>query len=128
MIDFHTHILPGVDDGSPNLDVTCGMLREEQEQQVGLVVATPHFYAQETGFDAFLLRRQEALSQVRALDGIGSALPQVVAGAEILYFPGIGRASRVRELAVAGTNTILLEMPFAQCADQIGRASCRERV
>ena len=32
MVDFHTHILPGIDDGSQDVDMTKDMLLEEQKQ------------------------------------------------------------------------------------------------
>lgn len=46
MIDFHTHILPGIDDGSRSVEMTMQMLNAETEQGVTGIVATPHFYAQ----------------------------------------------------------------------------------
>ena len=60
MIDFHTHILPGIDDGSRNIDMTVAMLSEEVSQGVTAVVATPHFYANRTSVAAFLERREKA--------------------------------------------------------------------
>ena len=45
MIDFHTHILPGVDDGSKNLDESLQLLQMEQQQGIDIVVLTPHYYS-----------------------------------------------------------------------------------
>ena len=115
MIDFHAHILPGMDDGSQDLAMTAAMLREESRQGVELVAATPHFYADRNSIGSFLERRALALEKVESLRGKGGRpLPAVVAGAEVCYFPGIGRARDVASLCVAGTKTILVEMPFAQ--------------
>ena len=36
LIDFHTHILPGIDDGSREPGMTEAMLREEKRQGVEL--------------------------------------------------------------------------------------------
>ena len=33
-IDFHTHILPGIDDGSRNVEMSLRMLAAQREQQV----------------------------------------------------------------------------------------------
>ena len=57
-IDFHTHILPGIDDGSRNVEMSLRMLAAQREQQVDEIVATPHFYAQKDSVEEFLLRRQ----------------------------------------------------------------------
>ena len=40
-IDFHTHILPGIDDGSRNVEMSLRMLAAQREQQVDEIVATP---------------------------------------------------------------------------------------
>ena len=45
MIDLHTHILPSVDDGSGSVEESLALLRLLARQQVSLVAATPHFYA-----------------------------------------------------------------------------------
>ena len=46
MVDFHSHILPGIDDGSASLEESIELLKREAEQGINHVVATPHFYAQ----------------------------------------------------------------------------------
>jgi len=42
MVDIHSHILPGLDDGSPSLDATQAMLRLAAETGTTDIVATPH--------------------------------------------------------------------------------------
>lgn len=44
MIDLHTHILPGVDDGAVDLDMSLAMGRYGVEQGLQVIAATPHFY------------------------------------------------------------------------------------
>ncbi len=41
--DIHSHILPGVDDGSPDMETTLQMLRQAMEQNIGTMIATPHY-------------------------------------------------------------------------------------
>ena len=43
MIDFHNHILPGIDDGSKSTDISLEMLNTAQEQGITEVVNTVHF-------------------------------------------------------------------------------------
>ena len=83
MLDFHTHILPGIDDGSRDIDMTEKMLRMEQSMGVSHIYATPHFYAHRRSIDSFLERRDRALSKVCALPGYGDSLPAVTPGAEV---------------------------------------------
>ena len=42
MIDIHSHILPGVDDGSDSMETSVGMLRMAEESGVKVIAATPH--------------------------------------------------------------------------------------
>lgn len=43
VLDFHLHILPGVDDGAPDLATALAMLRALRDQGVDQAVATPHW-------------------------------------------------------------------------------------
>ena len=43
MIDFHTHILPGIDDGSRDIEQTKELLRQAHAQGVTRILATPRF-------------------------------------------------------------------------------------
>jgi len=42
MVDIHCHLLPGVDDGSKNWDMTLEMCRMAQQDGVSHIVCTPH--------------------------------------------------------------------------------------
>ena len=115
MIDFHTHILPRIDDGSRDLGMTEAMLREEGRQGVRLVIATPHFYADEMSIDGFLERRAMAMAETEGVrHKAEETLPAVLAGAEVRYFDGIGAAKEIAALCVEGTETMLLELPVYQ--------------
>lgn len=43
MIDVHSHILPGIDDGSKNMEMTLEMLRNAEKDGTKEIVATPHY-------------------------------------------------------------------------------------
>ena len=119
MIDFHTHILPGIDDGSKDLTETMAMLEEEKKQGVDVVVATPHFYARHSSVHHFLEKRRSAMEKVEDLLASHPGLPSVICGAEVYYFPGMGRADQLPQLTVQGTDLLMLEMPFSQWTDQV---------
>ena len=43
MIDFHNHILPGVDDGSKSMEMSLNMLKTAAEQGITKIVNTIHY-------------------------------------------------------------------------------------
>ncbi len=108
MVDFHTHILPGMDDGSKSLSESLQMLLALKEQGVDTVVATPHYYAHRESPEEFLHRRQQAIEQLRPCIPEGM---QVILAAEVRYYEGIGRLPQLRQLQVENTDVLLLEMP-----------------
>ena len=60
MIDLHTHVLPGMDDGSRSPEESTRMLRELAAQGVTLAAATPLSGGAETGQDCFRRRKNAA--------------------------------------------------------------------
>lgn len=42
MIDIHSHILPGVDDGAKDMSETLAMAKEAAEEGIEKIIATPH--------------------------------------------------------------------------------------
>lgn len=118
MIDLHTHILPGMDDGSPDAVTSMQMLRRMAEQGVAVVCASSHYYADENSVATFCTRRQEALSRWQQA-GLGGydGQPKVLLAAEVAYFPRISECRDLDRLCIQGTRTLLLEMPFCEWND-----------
>lgn len=119
--DFHTHILPSVDDGSQSLEESIVLLQQEAEQGITRVVATPHFYPQHDTPERFVHRRAEAEARLREEMEKHSGLPELVIGAEVYYFRGMGDSDVLLELTIGGKRGILIEMPHAPWTDAMYR-------
>lgn len=112
-IDFHSHILPGIDDGSSCVEESLQMLQLEAAQGVTHVVATPHFYPRYDSPEAFLERRARAEGKLRqAMEQLGG-LPELFVGAEVYYFSGMSDSDILPQLTIAEKRCILIEMPQA---------------
>ncbi len=109
MIDFHSHILPKMDDGSQSTQESLAMLKALSEQGVTRVVATPHFYANDESVFAFLERRKNSYD--RLISCVTPDMPEIITGAEVRYYGGIGHLENLEALCVKGSRLILLEMP-----------------
>lgn len=119
MIDFHSHILPGVDDGSKNVEMSLEMLRSAANQGVTDICLTPHFYAEQNTPDKFLARRSAAAEQL--FPKLESGMPRIHLGAEVKYFEGICLCDDLELLKLEGTDILLIEMPFMNWTDRIWR-------
>ena len=119
MIDFHSHILPGIDDGSNGIEETERLLHMEYEQGVEQVVLTPHFYAQKDSVNHFMEHRRASFDEIEKLRLTEKWLPNLHIGAEVYYFPGMGNADMLPDLCIQGTRVLLLEMPFVQWNKEI---------
>lgn len=117
MIDFHTHILPCIDDGSQSIQESVSLLREEKRQGIESVVMTPHFYASENDPATFLKKRDKAWWHLAPY--LWPELPKVYLGAEVQYFEGICAVEDIRHLRISGTEYLLVEMPFTRWSDRM---------
>ena len=81
IVDFHSHILPAIDDGSRNIHESVEMLRVRAQQGVSCLIATPHFYPHRIGLTEFLNNRERAYNEISSckLEGI----PFIKCGAEV---------------------------------------------
>jgi Capsular polysaccharide biosynthesis protein len=43
MIDIHSHIIPGIDDGAKNIEMTLDMLKNAEKNGTKEIIATPHY-------------------------------------------------------------------------------------
>lgn len=112
LYDFHSHILPGMDDGYPDAESAVKALELSYAQGVRYIMATPHYYHEEP-VDAFLERRGEAMECLqRAMDLYKGPLPEICLGAEVAYYPDIKMSEELPKLCYGNSNFMLLEMPF----------------
>ena len=110
LTDFHSHILPGIDDGSRNTEESLQLLDMLKAQCVKTVVATPHFDVNTESIDSFVKRRR--LSYEHLMDSAHTDMPEIMLGAEVVYYPGISRFDDIERLCIENTNLLLLEMPL----------------
>lgn len=124
MIDFHTHILPGMDDGSSTPEMSLQMLASEAAQGVHTVVLTPHFYRQDEDPARFLQRRtarwdvlQSFIQQLPTEEA--ASLPRLTLGAEVAWVPNLAEWPELPQLCLGNSAYMLLELPFIRWNSRI---------
>ena len=112
MIDWHSHVLPCVDDGSGSTEESIALLNMLSAQGIKTVVATPHFFANDESVCDFLKRRDEAL---RILDSeLAEKTIEIIPGAEVKYYQGISKLQELGSLCIGDSDLLLLEMSFSR--------------
>lgn len=127
-VDFHSHILPEMDDGSASVEESLAMLRLSAEQGIRHVVATPHFYAHRDTLDRFLEARDRSEAVLREEMKKCNGLPRLHMGAEVLFFRGISECDFLHKLTISGKRCILIELPPAPWPEEIYRELAQIRL
>ncbi len=120
LYDFHSHALPGIDDGSRDANESKAMLEASFGQGVGALALTPHFYARHDRPEHFLKKRAEALERLSAVYD-PEKHPTVFVGAEVAYYEGPGNSRAAPELTLGESKFLLIEMPFSRWNETVFR-------
>ena len=110
MLDLHCHMLPGIDDGAVDLDMSLSMARIAVEDGIHTVACTPHIYPG--------LYENTARGIVAAIESLQRELHQrgialrLLAGADVHLEPGLAASIKIgRVPTLAGSRYLLLEPP-----------------
>jgi protein-tyrosine phosphatase len=110
MIDLHCHMLPGIDDGAPDLDTALAMARLAVDDGITLVACTPHIYPGLYPNTAGGIRA--AIAEFRARLAEADIPLQITYGADTHMTPDL--LARFRDGTIPtlhGTRYFLLEPP-----------------
>jgi protein-tyrosine phosphatase len=122
VIDLHSHLLPGVDDGSRTVEQSVGVLRQMAERGITDVCLTPHLRAAETAHG----QPPRYDTAFAALQAEAPALPRLFRGAEVMLDrPLPTGADMLRRVSLGGTRYLLVEFPRLVAADSVTNALTR---
>ena len=108
--DIHTHILPGIDDGAENTDISLRLIASEKEMGVTDLVLTPHFNMSDITLEDFLSRRAEAFAKLseRLKETDAFSDMRFHLAAEVRYDPHLIKLD-LEKLCIGNTSYLLLE-------------------
>lgn len=112
-VDFHTHLLPQMDDGAKDVRESERMLDLLRGQGVATVFLTPHFYPYRESLYAFVERRSRSFSRIRAYArqaGVNLALASETYLQDYLF--NYGDLSELCLQGKDGRLYLLTELPF----------------
>lgn len=121
VIDLHSHLLPGVDDGSRSVEQSVAVLEAFADDGVEAVVLTPHVTASEINEHGADVLEQQA----EVFEGLKTALrrsPKLYLGFEIMLDePLSDRALGDRRYALAQSRYALVEFPLSVSPDGVAQ-------
>ena len=114
MVDFHTHILPGIDDGAKTPEESAFLLETMQDLGANQVVLSPHFYPGKETIDKFTQKRSESCNLLAdTLQKSGKEFPKLHLGCEVYLEPIIFNNDDLTPLTLdLGGRFILTELLY----------------
>ncbi len=108
-IDYHSHILPEIDDGAKSFQKAEKLICAAHRADIKTIYATPHFYGHKMSVDTFCSKCERAASKLEKNIDV-----EIKLGAEILLFPGIEKMPKLEWLTYERSNRLLIELPLSQ--------------
>ncbi|MCR5603759.1 MAG: capsular biosynthesis protein [Lachnospiraceae bacterium] len=86
-LDMHNHIIPGVDDGSRNMETSLQMLDHAYKEGIRALILTPHYHG---GYvETERSRIDEVFARLRELSVKEHPDLKLFIGSEIYYYPSV---------------------------------------
>lgn len=123
MIDFHSHILPSVDDGSKSPEMSVEMIKTGIKQGVNKFIFTPHFYSDTTTYEDFIISRKKAVIELTSFcENSSFQVPEYLIGAEVALNENTCSLANLEKLCIEGTELLLLELPYSPYVNWTAKA------
>ncbi|MDU6264249.1 MAG: CpsB/CapC family capsule biosynthesis tyrosine phosphatase [Anaerocolumna aminovalerica] len=113
MIDLHTHILPGIDDGARSITEAVEMTKSLLDQNINKAVCTPHFNPMQVSLQEFINKRTAAMSLMN------EAKVALISGSETMLHTYLFHYPDLSELCIGNTKYLLIELPYSKKKDGI---------
>lgn len=110
MTDLHCHILPGIDDGAKNVEVSLELLRREKQDGVDNIAFTSHFNSERTTIEAYIEKRARAFAALSERLKGESLEFEFKLGAEVFFSPKLCDME-AEKLCIGDTAYMLIEFP-----------------
>ncbi len=113
--DFHTHILPSIDDGSSNVKMSIDMINKLGGQGVKKILLTPHFYSYRISIEDFTKKRADAFERLKSK--LPENSPELILASETYLTDYIFNYDDISSILIENTRYLLLELSYSEKID-----------
>ncbi len=113
MIDMHSHILPGIDDGARDAEVSLRLIEKDLRDDVTTICLTPHFNFERQSIEEFLHQRAQSFEVLKAAVAKQGWNVNFILGAEVAFSTALAEHPDIAKLCYDGTSCMLVELPAA---------------
>lgn len=122
MIDFHSHILPDIDDGSKSNKETENLLLEAKNVGFNKIISTSHY-----AIDCYEIPEYKRKEIIDNLNGENN-FPEIILGSEIfLTYNILDLLKEYKASTINSTNYILFELPLRNYFPNLKDVICKLR-
>ena len=111
LVEMHSHIIPGIDDGAKSVDMSLKMIERLKDQGAKKILLTPHYYSDTISLDDFLKKRDGAFNLLQR--ELPAGYPTLIPAAEVYISQYLFNNSSIKDLCVGNSNYVLIEHPFS---------------
>ena len=109
MIDIHSHLVSGVDDGSQSIEESLALLKQAEEDGITELITTPHFMKN----GEYRIKASELVKRFNELKQAYKGSIKLHLGNELYIHPDLPELLEQGEiLTLAESDYILIEFPF----------------
>ena len=106
-IDIHSHILPGVDDGSKNVKESLELIKNMKELNFSKIIGTPHTYSGLYDNTSGTIKSSFLKLKMEEIDGV-----EIDYASEYMIEPQLISKAEKKKLLTLKKNYVLTEMSF----------------
>lgn len=111
MIDFHSHILPNIDDGSRSVEETFHIIKEAEQAGFNTIIATSHYI--EGYYESIVDERLELITAINEKLKSENCDVRIKIGNEIYFSDNVKLLlEQRRATTIDNSQYILFELPF----------------
>lgn len=108
--DIHSHLIPGIDDGSPDMDTSLALLKELEMLGYKKIITTPHVKTEY--FQNNVTKLDDLCERLRRAARFEGIKLDIEVGAEHLLDEGVNQRIKNGQFKTFGDNYLLVELPF----------------